>query len=110
LPGPGPRWRGRGLGRLLREVFARLPPWLGPGQLQEAYIPVLSPGDAEPVVLYLDELEAFRLVYLEGLTQEEAAERMGVSRGSLWRLLDSARRKLALALSSRRPIVLASPG
>ena len=84
-----------------------LPPWVPPGKLLEAYVPLMAQAEGEPVVLYRDELEAFRLVYLEGLRQEEAAERMGLSRGSLWRLLDSARRKIALALSEARPLLIA---
>jgi len=47
-----------------------------------------------------------RLVYLEGRTQEEAAKLMKISRGTLWRALDSGRRKLVQALVERRPIVL----
>jgi len=62
--------------------------------------------DGEPVYIYPDELEAFRLVYLENLTQEDAAKSMGISRGTLWRLLDSARKKIAQALVERRPIVV----
>jgi len=65
-----------------------------------------SPIRGEPVNIMPDELEALRLVYLEGLTQREASERMGISRGTLWRLLDSGRRKLVRALTERRPIVL----
>ena len=59
-----------------------------------------------PVELQPDELEALRLVYAEGLSQEEAAAQMKVSRGTLWRLLSSARRKVAEALSQGRPIHL----
>ncbi len=55
-----------------------------------------------------DELEALRLVYLEGLTQEEAAKRMNVSRGTLWRMLNSGRRKVVQALVELRPIVILS--
>jgi predicted DNA-binding protein (UPF0251 family) len=36
-------------------------------------------------------------VDLEGLSQEEAGERMGVSRGTAWRLVQSARKKIAQA-------------
>jgi len=62
------------------------------------------------LVVLPDELEAMRLVYLEGLTQKEASERMGISRGTLWRLLDSGRKKVVKALVEKRPIVLtASP-
>jgi predicted DNA-binding protein (UPF0251 family) len=44
------------------------------------------------------------LVDLEGLSQEEAGERMGVSRGTVWRLLQAARKKTAQALSEGRRI------
>jgi predicted DNA-binding protein (UPF0251 family) len=58
----------------------------------------------EPILLEAAELEAFRLVDFEGLSQEEAAKRMGVSRGTVWRLVQRARRKTAQALSEGRPI------
>ena len=45
------------------------------------------------------EVEALRLVDLEGLSQEEAGKEMGVSRGTIWRFLQSARRKVAQALT-----------
>jgi predicted DNA-binding protein (UPF0251 family) len=48
--------------------------------------------------LSFEEVEVLRLVDLMGLTQEEAASRMGVSRKTLWRDLTSARRKLVEAL------------
>ncbi len=63
--------------------------------------------DGEPVVVGPDELEALRLVYLEKMSQEEAARAMGVSRGTLWRLIDSGRRKIIRALVEGRPIVVA---
>lgn len=46
------------------------------------------------------ELETLRLVDLEGLNQEEAALRMGISRRTLWNDLMSARKKVAHALTS----------
>jgi len=48
--------------------------------------------------LGLDELEAMRLCDSEGKQQEEAATAMGVSRGTIQRLLDSGRRKTIDAL------------
>jgi predicted DNA-binding protein (UPF0251 family) len=54
------------------------------------------------------ELEAFRLVDMEGLSQEEAGQQMGVSRGTIWRLVQSARKKAAKALSEGRPIYIAT--
>jgi hypothetical protein len=53
----------------------------------------------EIVDLSYPELESLRLVDLEGLTQEEAAAKMGISRRSLWTDLNSARKKVAYALS-----------
>ncbi|HOX42565.1 MAG TPA: DUF134 domain-containing protein [Myxococcota bacterium] len=51
--------------------------------------------ELDEVVLALDEFEALRLADLEGLYQEQAAERMGVSRPTFGRILDAAHRKLA---------------
>jgi predicted DNA-binding protein (UPF0251 family) len=48
----------------------------------------------EIVDLGLDELEAMRLCDFEGRQQEAAAEAMGVSRGTIQRLLEAGRRKL----------------
>lgn len=49
-------------------------------------------------VLLLEELEAVRLKDLEGLEQEECAERMQVSRPTFQRILLSAREKVADSL------------
>jgi predicted DNA-binding protein (UPF0251 family) len=46
-----------------------------------------------------EELEALRLADLEGLTQEEAAGRMGISRSTFQRIVSHARRQVALALA-----------
>lgn len=61
-------------------------------------------GNPEPVYIEPAELEALRLVDLEGLSQEEAGKRMGVSRGTVWRLIQSARKKTAQALTEGRPL------
>ena len=45
-------------------------------------------------VLGLDELEALRLADLEGLSQEETGEQMGVSRQTVGRILEEARSEL----------------
>jgi predicted DNA-binding protein (UPF0251 family) len=52
----------------------------------------------EEVVLSVDEFEAIRLADLEGLYQEQAAERMRVSRQTFGRIIESARKKVAEAL------------
>ena len=61
-------------------------------------------GNPEPIYIEPAELEALRLVDLEGLSQEEAGERMGISRGTVWRLIQSARKKTAQALTEGRPL------
>ncbi len=50
------------------------------------------------IVLEIDELEAVRLADLEGLYQEDAAQRMNVSRQTFGRIVSSARKKVAQAL------------
>ena len=54
--------------------------------------------DLEETVLTVEELEAIRLADLEGLYQEHAAERMGVSRQTFGRVISDAHRKIADAL------------
>jgi len=72
----------------------------------ERFIPA---PQQSPELIFIEpaELEALRLVDLEGLSQEEAGERMGVSRGTVWRLVQSARKKTAQALSEGRQIRVA---
>ena len=50
------------------------------------------------VRLLQEELEALRLADLESLSQVDAADRMGVSRSTFQRILDHARRQVAMAL------------
>ena len=56
--------------------------------------------------LLRDELETLKLCDLEGLTQEQAGKRMGVSRGTVQRTLTSARRKVAEALVEGAALIL----
>ncbi len=63
----------------------------------------------DEVLLTPDELEAIRLCDGEGLYHEEAAERMGVSRQTLGRILSAARKKVALALTQGHAIVYQPP-
>ena len=58
----------------------------------------VPPCESEEIVLALDEFEAVRLADLVGLYQEQAAERMGVSRPTFSRIIDVAHRKIAEAL------------
>ncbi len=94
------RWRGRA-----RRGRPRAPIWISLPPISTSFnpTPCLNP---EPVVLTLAELEAIKLVDLLDLTQSEAANKMRVSRGTVWRLLMSARRKIAQALVEKRPLVI----
>ena len=70
------------------------------------FTPEDAPEDAETVTLSLDEYEAVRLLDREGLTQEQAAERMGVARTTVTAIYDSARKKLAQMLVDGRPLAI----
>ncbi len=58
----------------------------------------------DETVLTVDEHEAIRLADLEGLEQEQAAERMNVSRQTFGRILASARKKIADAVINAKAI------
>jgi len=60
----------------------------------------------ETVTLALDEFEAIRLADLEGLYQESAADRMGVSRQTFGNIVASARRKVADTLVNSKALVI----
>lgn len=65
-----------------------------------AFKPTGTPfAEMEKIDLYRDELEALRLCDLEGMTQAQAGEEMGISRGTVQRILTSARQKSAKALN-----------
>lgn len=55
-------------------------------------------GELQEVILKADEIEAIRLADYEQLYQEEAAQKMNVSRQTFGRIVESARRKIADAL------------
>jgi predicted Fe-Mo cluster-binding NifX family protein/predicted DNA-binding protein (UPF0251 family) len=54
--------------------------------------------DLEQLQLGLPELETLRLLHVEGLTQEQAAASLGVSRSTVSRMADRAHRVVAQAL------------
>jgi len=69
--------------------------------------PVGRPAaELEVETLRIDEFEALRLADLEGLYQEAAAERMGVSRPTFARILARARLVVARALVEERLLVV----
>ncbi|MEL9908203.1 MAG: DUF134 domain-containing protein [Desulfurococcus sp.] len=101
----------RGIPRRWR---CRAPPYYAGGFAwgsNVVYLPVrevVGLGLSEFVEVYDYEIEALRLVHVEGLTTEEAAARLGVSKATFWRMLESCRYKIAVALSEGRPIKLVS--
>lgn len=89
--------RGRGRPRMMRHVSLDLDvDYFKPAGIRKV--------DLETIILKVEEVEALRLVDLEGLEQEEAAEKMKVSRKTLWRELQSARSKVADALINGKAI------
>jgi predicted DNA-binding protein (UPF0251 family) len=75
-----------------RPGFTRFGP-AGPG--------IASIGE---VVLTMDEFEAIRLKDYEGLDQNEAAKRMGISQSTFQRIYESARKKIADAIVNGKVI------
>ena len=65
-----------------------------------------EPASEAAVVMTLDEFETIRLLDREGLTQEQCAERMGVSRPTVTAIYDSARKKVAEALVDGKRLLL----
>ena len=58
------------------------------------------------LVLSNHEIEVIKLLDFDGLTQEQAAIELNVSRGSIWRYTDSARKKIAKAIISGNEITI----
>ncbi len=58
----------------------------------------------EQEILTVDEYEAIRLVDKDGLNQEQAAKRMGISRATCARIMNSAHKKIAGALTEGKAI------
>ena len=60
--------------------------------------------ELEENLLTIDEIEAIRLKDIEDLDQEQCAVKMGISRATFQRILESARRKIADALLNGKAI------
>jgi len=73
----------------------------------EGYKPFGIPmRELKSVVLLYEEFEALRLADYENLTQEEAAERMQISRPTFTRLYDKARKSIARAFVEGKAILI----
>jgi predicted DNA-binding protein (UPF0251 family) len=60
----------------------------------------------EAVPLDIEEVDALRLKHIEGLNQKQCAEAMHISRATLQRVLSSAHRKVAEALSMGKALAI----
>ena len=60
----------------------------------------------QQVQLTFDEIEAIRLADLQGLYQNQAAEKMNISRQTLGRILESAHKKIADALVNGKALAI----
>jgi predicted DNA-binding protein (UPF0251 family) len=73
---------------------------------QSGFKPTGTPLPDLPHIDFLaEELEAIKLCDLIGLTQEQAGKRMGVSRGTVQRILMTARKKIASALVNGEALI-----
>lgn len=60
----------------------------------------------EQNILELDEFEAIRLCDYDELSQIEAAQKMGISRGTVQRLLNKARKKIVDSLLYKKSLII----
>ncbi len=60
----------------------------------------------EPVILLFEEYESIRLSDYDGLTQEQSAERMNISRPTFTRIYEKARRTIAQAFVEGKAIFI----
>ena len=63
-------------------------------------------ADTEKLILNLDEYEALKLADFEGLSHKEAGEKIGVSRPTFTRLIDSAHKKISSALVEGKSLII----
>ena len=62
--------------------------------------------DIEPIELLFEEYESIKLTDYEGLTQEQAAERMNVSRPTFTRIYEKARKTIAQSFVEGKAIII----
>ena len=100
---PGHCWRRRhrcgSIGRMPKPIAVASQP------IAERFKPTPD-GEGEPIYLDVAEVEALRLIDIEKLSLEEAGLEMGVSRNTVWRIVEAAREKLAKAIIEGREIII----
>lgn len=62
--------------------------------------------DIDTIEVSLDQFEALRLCDVEGLDQQQAGEKMGISRGTVQRLLYSARSSIVGGIIKNNAIII----
>jgi len=81
--------------------------WVKCAPGERCFKPQCKPlNKCEGVFLSIDEFEALRLAFLEGLKQADAARLMKVSRPTFSRILTSAQRKIADGLVNIKAIMI----
>jgi uncharacterized protein len=87
------------MARPKKERLVKIPP------IMEGFKPFGIPiKELEPVVLFFEEYESIRLADYEGLTQEQAAEEMRISRPTFTRIYEKARQSVAEAFIEGKAI------
>ncbi|MCE5194459.1 MAG: DUF134 domain-containing protein [Nitrospiraceae bacterium] len=66
--------------------------------------------ELELITVYRDELEAMCLCDIDNLTQEETGAKMGISRGTVQRLLEEGRRKVLTSIIKKQALVFQKEG
>jgi predicted DNA-binding protein (UPF0251 family) len=72
---------------------------------QLVFKPAATPlHNLEQVLIDHDEIEAINLCDGLGMTQEEAGRKMGISRGTIQRLVTSGRKKIIMAIMKEKAL------
>ncbi len=70
------------------------------------FAPLGTEKNGDPILLTLDEFEALRLIDKEGRSQEKCSAQMCISRTTVQKIYDTARKKLADALVDGRALMI----
>lgn len=80
---------------------------MGRPPFAKGFKPFGTRGESTPAVILLyEEYEAIKLADYDGLSQEEAAKSMDVSRPTFTRIYESARKKIAKGLAESSMIII----
>lgn len=68
--------------------------------------PLDNSKDSGVITMLVDEYETIRLIDLEGLTQEECADKMNIARTTVQRIYSDARKKIAESLIEGKVLLI----